>query len=143
MPGRSMLLGAVWLSIIACAQAQRYGPNEYPERYRSYQRPAACSNPKELQRPSALNDDDIRRLSLVTRPDIFPRIGPAHVVSLWFFVREDGGTEEVRLQRTSGSPVIDGVALELGHQMRWQPARCGGQPIAVWTYYRVVLGGVL
>jgi outer membrane biosynthesis protein TonB len=60
---------------------------------------------------------------------------------LWFFIREDGGVADTRLWRSSGSAEIDQLALELGREIRWQPATCGGQPWAKWYGHPMAMGG--
>jgi hypothetical protein len=138
---RSLVMTAA-VVVAGCASAPDRGPSAPPLSYAQYRPPAVCADSAVPRRPpSPLNYDDVRRSATVSRPDLFPRGGSPRIAFLWYFVREDGGVAETRLWRSSGSRDVDEVALEAGRQLRWQPATCGGQPVALWYGHPIALGG--
>ena len=125
-----------------CASAATNPPADLPAAYVRYRPPAVCADSASARSaPIPQNYDDVRRWSVLTRPDVFPSKGPVHTAFLWYFIREDGRTEEVRLWQSSGSSAMDDVALEAGRQMLWQPLRCAGQAVATWYGHPIAMGG--
>src|SRR5690349_13515691 len=129
------------LVFASCVSPAQHPPAELPAAYAQYRPPVACADSAHrASAPLPQNYDDVRRWTLLTRPDLFPRDGRVVTAFLWYFIREDGTVEETRLWRSSGSPAMDEVALEAGRQMRWRPALCAGQPVAMWYGHPVALG---
>ena len=138
------LIAAMFAAFLmpSCAPSLQQSPLDRPSGYEQYQPPPACGDssvPKQV--PSPLNYDAVRRSASISRPDLVPPGAPTRIAFLWFFIREDGGVADIRLWKTSGSSDIDDLAVELGRQVRWRPARCGGQPVANWYGHPMAVGG--
>src|SRR5919198_4289391 len=132
----------VLLSITSCATRTAQAPRDRPEGYEQYRLPAACADTAAGRtRPLPTNYEDVQRSASLIRPDLVSRTAPPRVAFLWYFIREDGSTAEVRMWRSSGSREIDELALELGPRMRWRPPTCGGQPYAAWYGHPIAVGG--
>ena len=139
---RDRLAALAPVFLMACASTPDRGPSDLPASYAQYRPPAACADSSAKRgSPSPLNYDAVRRGATVSRPDLFPRGGPTRIAFLWYFVREDGGVADTRLWKSSGSSEVDGVAVDLGRRMRWQPATCSGTPVALWYGHPIALGG--
>lgn len=137
-----LFAAAAYVVLIACASAPNHGPSELPTSYAQYRPPAVCGDSTVARRsPRPLNYEHVRRSAAMARPDLFPRDGPTRIAFLWYFVQEDGRVAEARLWKSSGSPVVDDVAVQMGRDMQWQPAMCGSEPVALWYGHPIALGG--
>lgn len=65
-------------------------------------------------------------------PESARRQGIEGVAFLKFEVRTDGAVDKVQIERSAGRRDLDMAALEAVKKWRFEPARRGGQPIAVW-----------
>lgn len=54
------------------------------------------------------------------------------VVVLWMFVDRSGRAVKLRLQHSSGVPVLDAAAQDVATAMRFRPALFQGRPVDVW-----------
>jgi protein TonB len=54
-------------------------------------------------------------------------------VVLRVLVNADGRPEQVELRGSSGSPRLDGAALETVRRWKFVPARQGERPVAAWV----------
>jgi periplasmic protein TonB len=52
--------------------------------------------------------------------------------TLRVFITEQGSVDTVRVEHTSGHEAFDSAALAGARLLKFDPARRGGQPIAVW-----------
>lgn len=70
-------------------------------------------------------------------PPVYPalarRLGEQGRVLLRVRVSAEGAADRVELNASSGSPRLDGAALETVRRWRFVPARQGEQPIAAWV----------
>lgn len=126
----------------ACGATISQPPRQLPAGYEEYRPPPVCQDsaaPKT--QPLPLNYDAVRRSASITHPDLVPRDTPTRIAFLWFFIREDGSVATTHLWKTSGSSQIDDIALDLGRQVMWRPATCGGQPVAGWYGHPMAVGG--
>lgn len=134
-----LVVGA--LTTTSCATKPPEVPRELPTGYERYRLPAACADSANRTAPLPTNYEDVQSSAALVRPDLVSRTSAVRVAFLWYFIREDGSTADVRLWRSSGSQPIDQLALELGPRMRWRPATCAGQPYARWYGHPIAIGG--
>jgi len=52
--------------------------------------------------------------------------------TLRVFISTEGSVDSARVERTSGHAAFDSAALAGARQLRFEPARQGGEPVAVW-----------
>lgn len=71
-------------------------------------------------------------------PTIAKRQGEEGEVLLRVLVSEDGQAQEVRLQRSSGSSILDDSALKAVKRWRFIPAKQGSNSIAAWVQVPIV-----
>lgn len=60
-------------------------------------------------------------------------MGVAGSVVLRALVGPDGDTKDLRVWRSSGSPLLDNAALAAARRWAFAPARRGPHPIAAWV----------
>jgi periplasmic protein TonB len=65
-------------------------------------------------------------------PDSAPRQGITGTATLLFEVLENGRVGEVQIENSAGHPDLDQAAAEAIKKWRFEPARRGTQPVAVW-----------
>jgi periplasmic protein TonB len=65
-------------------------------------------------------------------PDSARRQGISGTTTLLFEVLENGRVGEVRVEQSGGHPDLDQAAVEAIQKWRFEPARRGAQPVAVW-----------
>src|SRR5918999_2887901 len=101
------------LALTACATSLPERRPDLPRGYEQYQAPAVCADTTVPRTPPLPTDyQDIQLQAALMRPDLISRTSPARVAFLWYFIREDGQTAEVRPWRSSGSRPIDDLALQ-------------------------------
>ena len=66
-------------------------------------------------------------------PDSARRQGIEGTVIVKAYVTEQGGVEQVQVERSAGHVDLDRAAVEAVGRWRFQPARRGQQPIAMWV----------
>lgn len=71
-------------------------------------------------------------------PDAARRLGQEGTVTLRVLVTVDGSPSRVALERSSGSPHLDGAALERVRNWRFRPARQGSAPVESWVIVPIV-----
>jgi protein TonB len=71
-------------------------------------------------------------------PDAARRLGQEGTVTLRVLVNADGMPARVALERSSGSPHLDGAALERVRNWRFRPARRGAAPVESWVIVPIV-----
>ena len=102
--------------------------------------PAICRDTTiQHYAPIPTNYDEVRRAAALSYPDVLEK-SRTRVAFLWFDVRADGSTGEVALWKSSGDRRVDEIALQVGPQMRWRPARCGDQPIRTRYGHPIAIG---
>ncbi len=67
-------------------------------------------------------------------PTIARRLGEEGEVRLDVHVGSSGRVLDVRLKRSSGSPVLDQTAIDTVKKWRFRPATVDGQPVAEWYH---------
>jgi periplasmic protein TonB len=65
-------------------------------------------------------------------PESARRQGVTGTAMLLFEVLANGTVGEVQVERTAGHPDLDQAAAEAVKKWRFEPARRGNQPVAVW-----------
>jgi len=71
-------------------------------------------------------------------PDAARRLGQEGTVMLRVLVTVDGAAGRVALERSSGSPHLDGAALERVRNWRFRPAWQGAAPVESWVIVPIV-----
>lgn len=71
-------------------------------------------------------------------PETARRMGQEGTVMLRVLVTADGAAAHVALERSSGSPHLDGAALERVRNWRFRPARQGSAPVESWVLVPIV-----
>jgi hypothetical protein len=137
------LLLAPLALVPACASSSaNQPPGTVPSREHGDRPSTLCVDRSQPYRPPVpLNYDAVRRSVGIHWPDQIPQSGPPIVLFLRFFIRENGSTAKVEIWRSSRNPQVDDIALQVGTELRWQPARCGESPIAGWYGHPIALGG--
>lgn len=99
--------------------------------------PAAAAAP-----PAPSSPPDFRAAYLRNPPPGYPtaarRNGEEGTVTLRVLVSAEGAPREVALERSSGSSVLDAVALATVKTWRFSPARRGGEPQEAWVLVPIV-----
>lgn len=52
---------------------------------------------------------------------------------LRLFVTPEGGVDSTQIERTSGHPAFDSAAVGGSHDLRFDPATRGDQPVGMWV----------
>jgi protein TonB len=66
-------------------------------------------------------------------PDSARRRGVEGTVIIKAYVTEQGRVEQVQVERSAGHSDLDQAAVEAVERWRFEPARRGRQPIAMWV----------
>lgn len=66
-------------------------------------------------------------------PDSARRVGAHGVTLLKVRVLENGNVGEILVERSAGHPDLDRSAAEAIKKWRFEPARRGNEPVAVWV----------
>lgn len=74
---------------------------------------------------------------LVEAPPVPGDAGDVRGVDVWVFVSDSGSVDNAQIQRTSGVLDFDSEAVKRAREMRFEPARLGGNPVAAWVSLRV------
>jgi len=69
----------------------------------------------------------------IVYPDAARQMGLEGKVSLGVLINENGGVEQVRILKTSSSPILDSAALETARTFIFSPALVGNKPIKIWV----------
>jgi TonB family protein len=54
-------------------------------------------------------------------------------LEIWVHIGTNGVVSETRIRSSSRNERVDNLALELARELVFEPARSGGQPVAVWV----------
>lgn len=65
-------------------------------------------------------------------PPISRKLGEEGRVQLEVYIQTDGSVGDIRLKQSSGYARLDNSALETVRKWKYNPARQGGKPIAMW-----------
>jgi protein TonB len=65
-------------------------------------------------------------------PESARRQGISGTTTLLFEVLENGRVGDIRVEQSGGHPDLDRAAAEAVKKWRFEPARRGNQPVAVW-----------
>ncbi len=99
--------------------------------------PQVAAPPVEPPKPVPVTPPVYNAAYLSNPPPDYPvaarRRGQEGVVLLSVLVSEKGLPREIRLARTSGTPVLDEAALEAVKGWKFVPARQGEQAVAAWV----------
>ena len=66
-------------------------------------------------------------------PESARRQGVEGTVLLKIRITEQGRVETLQVERSAGHPDLDQSALDAVQRWRFEPARRGGEPVAVWV----------
>ena len=99
--------------------------------------PQVAAPPAEPPKPVPVTPPLYNAAYLSNPPPEYPvaarRRGQEGVVLLSVLVSEKGLPKEIRLAKTSGTPVLDEAALEAVKGWKFVPARQGEQAVAAWV----------
>jgi periplasmic protein TonB len=99
-------------------------------------------SPPQAIAPAAIAPPRFDATYLQNPPPRYPlvarRRGEEGTVTLRVHVRRDGVPASVRLEKTSGSSVLDNAALEAVRAWRFAPARQGGEAVDAWVLVPIV-----
>jgi len=83
--------------------------------------------------PQLVNREEVR-VSLENNFPVAKRNqGGDWATSVWLYIRDDGVVERIRINESSGDPVMDEAALRVARVMRFSPAENRGEPVPVWV----------
>jgi len=88
--------------------------------------------------PRLLNPAEVRKLLSRNYP---PALREARVegrVILWIFIDREGEVRQVQVQQSSGYTAMDGVAVDVGHEMEFSPAKNRDKTTPVWVQQAIV-----
>jgi TonB family protein len=72
-------------------------------------------------------------------PPMAQRAGMEAVVWINVLIDKDGKVRDVRIVKSSDSNAgFEEAAIEAAYKTTWKPAISNGQPVAVWTTYRII-----
>lgn len=66
-------------------------------------------------------------------PEAARRVGIEGTTVLKVRIREDGGVGDVIVAQSAGAVALDQAAVDAVQRWRFEPARRGGHPVAVWV----------
>ncbi|HEX9180830.1 MAG TPA: energy transducer TonB [Burkholderiales bacterium] len=99
--------------------------------------PTVAAPPPEPPRPVPVTPPVYNAAYLSNPPPDYPAVarrrGLEGVVLLSVLVNEAGLPKEVKLARSSGTPILDDAALEAVKGWRFVPARQGEQAVSAWV----------
>lgn len=96
-----------------------------------------------LRQPELLNSRQIERELVRQYPARLRELGVGGVTSVWVQVDPAGTARESRIQRSSGTPELDELALKLARRMRFRPAQRGDCSVWVWAAYPITFASRL
>lgn len=88
-------------------------------------------------RPDLKNRQDVQAALVAEYPPLLRDAGVQGTVNVWFFIRDDGGVGDVRIQESSGHPALDEAALRVARAMAFTPALNRGEPVPVWVAFPI------
>jgi protein TonB len=83
--------------------------------------------------PKLLNPAEIRKLLSRDYPSALREARVEARVILWIFIDREGEVQKVQVQRSSGYPAMDEVAVDVGHEMEFSPAKNRDKTTPVWV----------
>lgn len=98
--------------------------------------PGVCSRPAYTPRenePRLENGSHLRQRMLDLQRSERPNTGGQ--VMLWVCVAASGHVHGVTIHTSSGDPILDSVAVRVGVEARYSPARNRGRPVTVWVAF--------
>lgn len=87
--------------------------------------------PRDIE-PQLKNRAQLLRLATQRYPSMLREAGVSGTVGVYFFVAENGDVTNAKVQRSSGYPQFDQVALEIAQQGDFVPAQNRDKPVGVW-----------
>jgi protein TonB len=78
------------------------------------------------------NATALRRLLQQRYPSMLREAGISGTVGVYFFVDAQGAVTNAQVQRSSGYPQFDQIALEVAQQGEFTPAMNRDKPVGVW-----------
>lgn len=88
--------------------------------------------------PRLLNPAVIRKLLSRTYPSALREARVEGRVILWIFIDRQGEVQTVQVQQSSGYPAMDDVAIEVGYEMEFSPAKNRDKTTPVWVQQAIV-----
>ncbi len=70
-------------------------------------------------------------------PEELREEGIGGTANIWFFINDEGVVEDLRVQRSSGHPDLDGAALQVARAIRFTPALNRDEPVPVWVAFPI------
>jgi len=83
--------------------------------------------------PVLMNMAEVQRALVDEYPPVIRDAGMGGVVTVWFFIDEDGLVGQTRVDTSSGLPELDEAALSVAGVMRFSPARNRDERVPVWV----------
>lgn len=87
--------------------------------------------PRDVE-PRMKNAAALQRLLQQRYPSMLREAGVSGTVGVYFFVDADGQVTNAQVQRSSGYPQFDQVALEVAQRGEFTPAMNRDKPVGVW-----------
>lgn len=87
--------------------------------------------------PRVLNRDEVQRAMAEAYPPQLRDAGIGGTVRVYFYVDEDGVTQEYRIDESSGNPALDEAALSVADVYRFSPALNRDQRVPVWVVFPI------
>lgn len=84
------------------------------------------------ERPDLANRREVAEALMRNYPPLLKDAGIGGTAQVWFLISETGRVERMQIKETSGHAALDDAALRVAATMRFEPARLGGRPTAVW-----------
>ncbi|MFW6089832.1 MAG: energy transducer TonB, partial [Gemmatimonadota bacterium] len=87
--------------------------------------------PRDVE-PVLKNRQRLMRLAQQRYPSMLREAGVSGTVGVYFYVSETGEVTNAVVQKSSGYPQFDEVALEIAQQGEFDPAMNRDRPVGVW-----------
>ncbi|UCC25192.1 MAG: M56 family metallopeptidase [Gemmatimonadales bacterium] len=92
--------------------------------------------------PYTVAPDIVNRAEVIAElerayPTELREAGVGGTANIWFFINAEGVVEDLRVQRSSGQPELDGAALQVARAIRFTPALNRDEPVPVWVAFPI------
>ena len=83
--------------------------------------------------PALVNAEDVRQALMEAYPPMLRDAGVGGAPRVWMHIDDDGAVIDARIYESSAVEGLDEAALEVARVMRFDPARSGADPVAMWV----------
>lgn len=87
--------------------------------------------------PSIVNREEVVAAMVDAYPPLLREAGIGGTVLVYFFINEEGVTEDTRIHESSGHQALDRAAIEVADVFRFTPARNGSEQVPVWVQFPI------